>query len=519
MSKNYDMIATVNIDIASPVVDGTSFDNVLIIGPLPKVEPEKAPPKVGIYSSLDEVTDAGWAITGDTDPVGVAAQVAFSQSPKPTMVYIAPMQLTEAAVAAGQAIETVNAAIAENVGKNPKLTGCTMAFNEDTRVTTLNLTGPASKVKNTGLFIMLDALTEQGYSMSIDGVALTGLEALKKMPVFEKVSNMAKGDEPIQVVIDVTAADGTTVPYGVIVAYPDSDVAEAASEEGETLVLENPQNEQESAVETVQRAINTTGWYVLCPAGVDPSEYEALAAYIETQTKMFCYVENEYFGVGKDGKNESYVGNVYFRSFGIYGKEASDQLISEMPEANKYLNVAFAVKWLYYNSGSETAAFKTLASVYPSDLSTTEMKALEGEAMNFFITVGNKNITMNGMTRAGEWCDVIRFRDWLQNDMRLRLVNLFVVNPKIPYTDSGIALAQNQMIAALKAGQNAGGIAEDEYDEDGNKIPGFTTSVPKASSLTASEKASRKLKNCKFKARLAGAIHFAEVEGSLTYEL
>ena len=32
MSKNYDMIATVDIDIASPLVDDTSFDNLLIMG-------------------------------------------------------------------------------------------------------------------------------------------------------------------------------------------------------------------------------------------------------------------------------------------------------------------------------------------------------------------------------------------------------------------------------------------------------------------------------------------------------
>lgn len=87
------------------------------------------------------------------------------------------------------------------------------------------------------------------------------------------------------------------------------------------------------------------------------------------------------------------------------------------------------------------------------------------------------------------------------------------------YTDAGISLVQNQMIASLKSGQDAGGIAESEFDEDGTEIPGYVTSVPLAASLSASEKASRKLTKCKFKARLAGAIHFAELKGSLTYEL
>lgn len=517
MGKNYDMIATVSIDIASPIVDGTSFDNILIVGSLPKETPEKMPPKVGAYSSIEEVTDTGWSIIGDAaDPVGLAAQVAFSQSPRPTTVYIAPMQLTAAAVAAGQVIEDTNTVIAEKVGTKENLTGCTVAFDKKKRLLRLNLTGAASKVKNTGLFDALGALIEQGYRMSIDGTSLTDVDAFKAMPVFEQIAAMKKGSAPIQFVVDVAKED-VSVVYGAVIRYPDP-LADTA-EEYDEIVLDNPQNEAESAVETVQRALATAGWYVVCPAGVDPAEYGALAAFVETQTKMFCYTENAFFGAGEDGENESYVGDVYFRSVGIFGKEETDQLIEDMPAANRYMNVAFAVKWLYYSAGSETAAFKVLSGVYPSELSTTEMKALQESSMNFFITVGNKNLTMNGMTRGGEWCDVIRFRDWLQNDMQLRVVNLFVMNPKIPYTDNGISLVQNQMIASLKAGQATGGIAEDEFDEDGTRIPGFTTSVPLAASLTASEKASRKLKKCKFKARLAGAIHFAEINGSLTYEL
>lgn len=385
MSKNYDMIATVDIDLETPLVDNTSFSNLLIVGPLPKVAPEKAPPKIGAYSSIDEVIEAGWETSGDgADPVGVAAQVAFGQSPTPTTIYIAPIQ-----------------------------TVTTSASDDD----------------------------------------------------------------------------------GEAIADP------------------------ESAVETLRRAMGTSGWYVVCTAGVDKAEYESIAAYIETQRKMFVYTELDCFSDSGEELVQPSVGNVYFRTIGVYGRVNTDQADDEIPEANKYLNVAFTAKWLNYASGSETSAFKTLTSVYPSELSTTEMKALEAKNLCYFITVGNKNITMKGITVGGEWADVIRFRDWLQNDMQLRVVNLFITNPKIPYTDNGIALVQNQMIASLKAGQDAGGISESEFDEDGNEITGFQTSVPLAASLSASEKASRKLTKCKFKARLAGAIHFAEIKGSLTYTL
>lgn len=92
-------------------------------------------------------------------------------------------------------------------------------------------------------------------------------------------------------------------------------------------------------------------------------------------------------------------------------------------------------------------------------------------------------------------------------------------SPKIPYTTSGISLVQNQMIAALKSGVTWGGIAEDEYNEDGELISGFTTSVPSTSNITSSQKASRKLEGCTFTARIEGAIHMIDIKGSLTYDL
>lgn len=370
MGKNFDLIATVSIDINKPIVDDTSFDNVLIVGPLPQTAPAAAPAEFAAYSSLEEVIAAGWAITGDkADPVGLAAQVAFSQSPKPAKIYIAPIQAPEDAV--------------------------------------------------------------------------------------------------------------------------------------------------ENVVDTIKRATAHSGWYAVCPAGVAATEYPAIAAYIETQEKVFVYTDLGFFTNGASAVEK----NLYFRTIGIVGVESGSQKEDGVFGGNQYLNVAFAVKWFNYEPGTETTAYKQLSGVKPGVFSTAEMNAMTAGCLNCFVAVGNKNITVGGMTMGGEWADVIRFRDWLKNDMQTRVVNLFVTNSKIPFTDAGIALIQNQMLASLKAGQDLGGIAEDEFDEDGNTIPGYTTSVPSASSLTASEKATRKLTGLTFKARLSGAIHFAELDGSLTYEL
>ena len=119
--------------------------------------------------------------------------------------------------------------------------------------------------------------------------------------------------------------------------------------------------------------------------------------------------------------------------------------------------------------------------------------------------------------RGGEWIDVIRGPDWLQNDMQLRIFNLLLMNPKILFTNSGIALVQNEMIASLMAATERGIVAEDEYNEDNELVPGFVTRVPSSMSITATQKASRVLNDCRFSARLAGAIHAVRVDGVLTY--
>ncbi len=376
MNSNYDLIATVNINIESPIVDETSFGNLLIVGPGPSVTPATAPAAVGEYKSLKAVTDAGWAAT---DPVAVAAKVAFAQTPTPYKIYIAPIQIV------------------------------------------------------------------------------------------------------------TTAADG-----GGTTSAP------------------------EAATATITRALANQDWYVVCTAGVEASEYPAIASLIETQERMFVFTELDFNFTTKVGSVSSSAG--LYRTFGIFGKETSTQAAGSVPSENKHLNVAFAAAWLNYQSGSETAAFKELRTVKPSVLTDTEIAGLEEGGINYFTTIGNRNVTMVGKVLAGEWADIIRFRDWLKSDMQVRLANVFVNNAKVPYTDAGIALLHSAMRESLTEGQNRGGIAADEYDEDGNLTPGFETNVPSAASISASQKASRRLTGPQFRARLSGAIHFAEITGSMTYD-
>ena len=124
-----------------------------------------------------------------------------------------------------------------------------------------------------------------------------------------------------------------------------------------------------------------------------------------------------------------------------------------------------------------------------------------------------------GKVLAGEWMDIIRFRDWLKNEIQVSAAKVFLNRAKVPYTDVGISLIQNAVEAALRRGQENEGIMEDEYDDDGNETLGFLVAAPKANSIPDVERQSRKLSGITFRARLAGAIHFTEIKGTVAYSL
>lgn len=313
------------------------------------------------------------------------------------------------------------------------------------------------------------------------------------------------GADPVGVAARV-AFSQTPRPKEVYVALMGQETVPVADGEGEEVTV--PQ----TVADVLENALSMNGWYCICPVGLTAEQVAEVIQWTETQNKLCGYIDN-------DPEAPIVEAGLYLRSFPVYARVTEDQLDNDIPMENRYgAHVAIATVAMSNHAGVETWANNVLATITPSKLSATFIKSLEAGNFTFVLTVASKNITQGGKTGGGEWIDVIRFRDWLQNDMQVRIVNLLVVNPKIPYTDAGIGLVENQMLASLKEGQQWGGIAPTEYDADGNANPGYVTSVPLAADLSATQKASRILTDCRFSARLAGAIHVVEVKGYLTYE-
>lgn len=253
-------------------------------------------------------------------------------------------------------------------------------------------------------------------------------------------------------------------------------------------------------------------WYGLCYVERTSAKIMDMAEWVEAHTKLYGTSVAEpdalQSGVETDTGSKLKEKN-YYRTFIFYHKESD----KEFPEA-AVMSRCFTIQ-----PGGETWANKKLAGISNDDLTETEYLALTTKNYNTFENFADSvSITQNDKTCAGEWIDVIRFRDWLVETIKTEEFTMLINRDKLPYTDEGIAIVEGVLNKVLKQGQDNGGIAPTEYDEDGNKNYGYKITVPLAANISAAKKATRVLDGVKFTARLAGAIHAVNISGSLTYE-
>lgn len=241
----------------------------------------------------------------------------------------------------------------------------------------------------------------------------------------------------------------------------------------------------------------------------EPADVQAAISWAEVNEKLFAFEYDDY--------NACPVKNFfYYRSFGMYSGNA-DGYADEQPVENRFAALALMAKCFGYDPGTETWNLKELSTIVPSVLSTEQKKELEENHINTFRRYAGCNCSFGGYTLAGEWIDVIRFRDWLKVTMQTNVFNAIKVNRKVPFSDEGIGMIEGAMEETLKRGQNLGGIAATEYDDNANAVYGFKVTVPRSANLSEAERKSRKLSGCYYTARLAGAIHIVEIEGTLTF--
>lgn len=241
--------------------------------------------------------------------------------------------------------------------------------------------------------------------------------------------------------------------------------------------------------------------------------YAEVAAWCEARVKLFLTATNEASALTGTGLPSALNTANYNRTGAIYHADADNDTDNVYPEA-----AAFGQMLTVDFDGVDTVKtlkFKTPVGVPASDLTPSELQALQDNNGNAVVSIGGRSMFVEGTMGSGEFFDTMHFVDWLQAEIATRVFGKLATLPKVPYTDEGMEILVNEVRLALAQGVTNGGLAP-QFDDDGNLLDAFEVTVPSVLSVSESNRAARIAPPISFTARLAGAVHFASVNGTVT---
>lgn len=191
--------------------------------------------------------------------------------------------------------------------------------------------------------------------------------------------------------------------------------------------------------------------------------------------------------------------NAYDRAGVIYSA-ASD---TQFPEC-AYLGSMFA-----YEAGSVTMEFKTLGGVTVDNLTSTQITNATSKNICVYIPRGGRNTIHNPTMGDGTFDDIIRDLDFAASDIQVSVYGQLANLAKIPMTDRGLAI-----IEAAIQGSVARSVQAGIFSDDADAAP--VVYMPKISELSVNDRALRKVTGIKITARMAGAVHFCEINLTAT---
>jgi len=330
------------------------------------------------------------------------------------------------------------------------------------------------------------------YVCTINGTPFTfnsGIAATATSIALGLVGQINLGAEPVTATDDV---DGTfTLDADV------SGVAYTVAVVGVNLSVEKPLTPLGTITDDLAAVeLADSEWYALVMTSRTSADVLLAAAWIEAEIKIYISSSSD-----ADILSAGSITDIaYLLNASAY--ERSGVLFYN--DTDKFPEAAWFGGQLPTDAGSTTWMFKTLSGIAFDDLSDTQSQAARNKKANTYEKIGGVNMTQEGTMASGVFIDEIRGVDQLQATMTENIFALLVNQPKVPFTDAGIASVETEMRAALTASQDSGFLALD---------PPYIVSVPLAAAVSSLDKADRFLPDLTFSAKLAGAIHKTKIEG------
>jgi hypothetical protein len=236
-------------------------------------------------------------------------------------------------------------------------------------------------------------------------------------------------------------------------------------------------------------------WYALAPTNLGKAPIIAIEAYLEGLVKIGVSSSGDdaiYDPTSDDDIAAASQAAAYSRFMLMYHHKP----LKQMPHA------ALLGRILPYDPGTITAKFKTLGNVDYTVLNQGLQNAIRAKNCNMYVRISGINMAQEGNMSSGEWLDVMMGIDFLtarlQENIFTRLVNL----KKIPFTDIGVSIIENEVRGVMELGITKEILAAD---------PAPIITVPLVADVSSIDKANRHLPDVTAEAVLAGAIHSVRV--------
>jgi hypothetical protein len=480
--------------IAAPV---RNFGALAIIGSSNVIDTGE---RLRQYSTLDQVASD----FGTTAPEYLAANLFFSQSPQPSILYIGRW-------AQGPTSGALNGAV---LSPSQQAALLTLLQANSTGGMTITVDGTPRTLASLDFHL----ITNLNGAASVIGTALTQANVVwdgtnGRFRISSKTtgttSNVSYATDPgtgapLATQLGLTQAAGASAPVAGILAETPVAAVQAIS------VLN-------SDVYGIMFAAVTGG--TTTATTLSHADQLAVAAYIEGATPVHIYGITNNEALALDSTSTTDLGSLlqaanYSRTFWQYSTSSPYAVASVFGRA-------FTVEFTAQNSVI-TLKFKQEPGITAERLTESQAATLKAKNGNVFVAyMNNTAIIQEGVMANGYFFDERHGTDWLQNQVQTDVYNLLYTSPtKIPQTDPGI----HQIVATVEASM-------DRSVNNGLVAPGLWTSslefgllkmnsplskgyyvyAPRVATQSQSDREARKAPTVQVAAKLAGAVHFANV--------
>ena len=380
------------------------------------------------------------------------------------------------------------------------------------------------------------AVTDGEFSVDIDGgaVELTGLDfsSITSLDDVASVIDTALGaNGDCYFLVDrfninsgttgvtslITLLETVAAPAGTDISgsgFLDGDIIESPTNLGGSILSQGQIADTFAAALTAIEAVEND-WYAMGALKKfrDLTITETMADEIESRRKMFLIATNDAntLVLGNTSTQAYYVKNANYKRTAFIYHDNSDL----------YPDMSWMGQQLPKDLGSTNWSYKNLAGIAEgadADIPAVSLTETEKDGgldvnCNLYSTVLAASYTYFGtmgggknVDKEGEFIDIIRNIDFLQARIEEGLLALLVEKEIIPFTNAGISIVDNRLRSRL-----------DEYGvKQGILVDGtITTSFPKRSEVSTSDRDDRKLPDGTFTAELAGAVNTIIVRGTV----